>query len=90
MQAEDEAIMIRIDGQRMLADLRRWTEFNAVYLEYSDPARLPARSAFGASGLALGGEVESNASPIGRASRSGVHAPRVTTFTSTLPRVAWL
>jgi 2-iminobutanoate/2-iminopropanoate deaminase len=42
----------------MLADMRRWAEFNAVYLTYFDPARLPARSAFGASGLALGGEVE--------------------------------
>lgn len=42
----------------MLADMKRWTEFNAVYLEYFDPARLPARSAFGASGLALGSEVE--------------------------------
>src|SRR5277367_2575848 len=39
----------------MLADMGRWAEFNAVYL-VSD--RLPARSAFGASGLALGGEVE--------------------------------
>lgn len=42
----------------MLADMRRWAEFNAVYLSYFDPDRLPARSAFGASGLALGGEVE--------------------------------
>jgi len=42
----------------MLADMRRWAEFNAVYVQYFDPARLPARSAFGASGLALGGEVE--------------------------------
>ncbi len=42
----------------MLADMRRWAEFNAVYVEYFDSARLPARSAFGASGLALGGEVE--------------------------------
>ena len=42
----------------MLADMRRWAEFNAVYLGYFDPDRLPARSAFGASGLALGGEVE--------------------------------
>jgi 2-iminobutanoate/2-iminopropanoate deaminase len=42
----------------MLADMRRWAEFNAVYLGYFDPERLPARSAFGASGLALGGEVE--------------------------------
>jgi len=36
----------------MLADMRRWAEFNAVYLGYFDPDRLPARSAFGASGLA--------------------------------------
>jgi 2-iminobutanoate/2-iminopropanoate deaminase len=36
----------------------RWAEFNAVYLSYFDPDRLPARSAFGATGLALGGEVE--------------------------------
>jgi 2-iminobutanoate/2-iminopropanoate deaminase len=42
----------------MLADMGRWAEFNAVYLSYFDPARLPARSAFGVSGLALGGEVE--------------------------------
>lgn len=42
----------------MLADMRRWAEFNAVYVSYFDPERLPARSAFGASGLALGGEVE--------------------------------
>jgi reactive intermediate/imine deaminase len=42
----------------MLADMARWAEFNAVYLTYFDPGRLPARSAFGANGLALGGEVE--------------------------------
>ena len=41
----------------MLADMNQWAAFNAVYLEYfSDP--LPTRSAFGASGLALGGLVE--------------------------------
>jgi 2-iminobutanoate/2-iminopropanoate deaminase len=42
----------------MLADMQRWAEFNAVYLGFFDPDRLPARSAFGANGLALGGEVE--------------------------------
>ena len=42
----------------MLADMRRWAEFNAVYVQFFDPARLPARSAFGATGLALGAEVE--------------------------------
>src|SRR5690348_9338686 len=41
----------------MLADMGQWADFNKVYLEYfSDP--LPTRSAFGASGLALGGLVE--------------------------------
>jgi len=41
----------------MLADMAQWPDFNTVYLEYfSEP--LPARSAFGASGLALGGLVE--------------------------------
>ena len=41
----------------MLADMSQWSAFNAVYLDYfSDP--LPTRSAFGASGLALGGLVE--------------------------------
>ncbi len=42
----------------MLADTRRWAEFNPVYVSYFDPDRLPARSAFGVSGLALGSEVE--------------------------------
>ena len=41
----------------MLADMKQWQDFNAVYLEYfKEP--LPTRSAFGASGLALGGVVE--------------------------------
>lgn len=42
----------------MLADMSEWPEFNKVYLEYFKPERLPARSAFGASGLALGAAVE--------------------------------
>ena len=41
----------------MLADMSQWPDFNRVYLDYfSDP--LPTRSAFGASGLAMGGLVE--------------------------------
>jgi reactive intermediate/imine deaminase len=41
----------------MLADMSQWAAFNEVYLPYfSDP--LPTRSAFGASGLAMGGLVE--------------------------------
>jgi len=42
----------------MLADMSKWAEFNKVYVGYFDPDRLPARSAFGANGLALGALVE--------------------------------
>lgn len=42
----------------MLADISRWSEFNTVYLDYFGEAPLPARSAFGTNGLALGGAVE--------------------------------
>jgi len=42
----------------MLADMADWQAFNRVYLEHFDPERLPARSAFAASGLALGARVE--------------------------------
>lgn len=42
----------------MLADMSQWARFNAVYVTYFKPDRLPARSAFGASGLALGAGVE--------------------------------
>jgi len=53
----------------MMADMSQWGAFNRVYVPYFKPDRLPARSAFGASGLALGGllEVECQAwSPAGR------------------------
>ncbi|MBI1365414.1 MAG: RidA family protein [Alphaproteobacteria bacterium] len=42
----------------MLADMRDWPAFNKIYLEYFDRERLPARSAFGAAGLAMNGAVE--------------------------------
>ena len=42
----------------MLADMSEWAEFNKVYVTYFAPDRLPARSAFGCSGLALGGRLE--------------------------------
>jgi 2-iminobutanoate/2-iminopropanoate deaminase len=42
----------------MLADMSRWADFNKVYVKYFDPDRLPARSAFGCNGLALGAQVE--------------------------------
>lgn len=42
----------------MLADMSKWQDFNKVYVTFFNPARLPARSAFGANGLALGAQVE--------------------------------
>lgn len=42
----------------MLTDMSHWADFNAVYLTYFKPGRLPARSAFGAAGLARGAQLE--------------------------------
>lgn len=42
----------------MLADMNEWAAFNRVYISYFKPDRLPARSAFGASSLALNAHVE--------------------------------
>ena len=42
----------------MLADMAEWAEFNKVYVSYFAPGKLPARSAFGCNGLALGGRLE--------------------------------
>jgi 2-iminobutanoate/2-iminopropanoate deaminase len=41
----------------MLADMSEWAAMNAVYREFF-PHHLPARSAFGTSGLALGARLE--------------------------------
>jgi len=42
----------------MLADMKDWNAMNDVYLTYFSVSRLPARSALGASGLALNARVE--------------------------------
>lgn len=42
----------------MMADMAEWDRMNVVYREYFPEGRLPARSAFGTSGLALGARVE--------------------------------
>jgi 2-iminobutanoate/2-iminopropanoate deaminase len=42
----------------LLADMKDWPEFNKVYVPYFPTAKMPARSAFGASGLALGARLE--------------------------------
>jgi enamine deaminase RidA (YjgF/YER057c/UK114 family) len=45
-------------AQVMLADMAEWDAFNKVYITYFKPTRLPARSAWGCSGLALGARCE--------------------------------
>lgn len=42
----------------MLADMKEWPAMNEVYRTYFKKGRYPARSALGASGLALGARVE--------------------------------
>ena len=42
----------------MMADMSEWGAMNEVYITYFPKGRLPARSAFGTNGLALGARVE--------------------------------
>ena len=42
----------------MIADMKNWPAFNAVYVPYFPKGKLPARSAFGANGLALSAALE--------------------------------
>jgi len=42
----------------MLSDMSNWPAFNKVYVSYFPAGRLPARSAIGANGLALGALLE--------------------------------
>lgn len=42
----------------MLADMKEWPAFNAIYRTYFSKSRFPARSAFGSTGLAFGARVE--------------------------------
>lgn len=42
----------------MLADMRDWAAFNAVYVSYFPNGSYPARSAFGSNGLAFNGAIE--------------------------------
>ena len=41
-----------------IADMKNWPAFNAVYVPHFAPGKLPARSAVGANGLALGAALE--------------------------------
>jgi reactive intermediate/imine deaminase len=42
----------------MIADMKNWPAFNTVYVPYFPAGKLPARSAFGSNGLALGAKLE--------------------------------
>jgi reactive intermediate/imine deaminase len=42
----------------MIGDMSKWNSFNEIYKSYFKPGHYPARSAFGANGLALGAELE--------------------------------
>ena len=42
----------------MLIDMKEWADMNSVYVTFFKKERMPARSAFGVSGLALNGRVE--------------------------------
>lgn len=41
-----------------LSDMKNWPAFNSVYVPYFPAGKLPARSAFGTNGLALGALLE--------------------------------
>lgn len=41
-----------------LADMSQWGAFNRIYVSYFKPGRLPARSALGVNGLAMGAVTE--------------------------------
>jgi reactive intermediate/imine deaminase len=49
----------------MLADMADWPAFNAIYTRFFEKP-YPARSAFGATGLALGGRLEIEAMAVAR------------------------
>jgi 2-iminobutanoate/2-iminopropanoate deaminase len=42
----------------MIDDIKQWGDFNKVYVSYFPDGKFPARSAFGADGLALGALIE--------------------------------
>ena len=42
----------------MIDDIKQWADFNKVYVTYFPDGKFPARSAFGADGLALGALLE--------------------------------
>lgn len=57
LEANNSSISNIVKCTVMLDDIGEWPKFNEVYVTYF-PGNKPARSAFGADGLALGGAVE--------------------------------
>ena len=55
----------------MLDNMADWPAFNRVYVTYFTPGRLPARSALGADGLALGALIEVECQAYAPAADSG-------------------
>jgi 2-iminobutanoate/2-iminopropanoate deaminase len=53
-----------------LSDMKNWPAFNKVYVPYFPAGKLPARSAFGANGLALGALLEIECQAYAGADRS--------------------
>src|SRR5262249_49646279 len=41
-----------------IADMKNWPAFNSIYVPYFPAGKLPARSAVGVNGLALGAQLE--------------------------------
>lgn len=58
LEAHGMALTDLVKCTVMLADMAEWGAFNEVYMSYFEEGKFPARSAFGASGLAAGGAVE--------------------------------
>jgi 2-iminobutanoate/2-iminopropanoate deaminase len=57
LERHGSSMALVIKCTAMLADMAEWSAMNRVYMEYF-PGHLPARSAFGTTGLALGARVE--------------------------------
>lgn len=57
LEANDSALDRIVKCTVMMADMAEWPKLNEIYVTYF-PGPKPARSAFGAAGLALGAQVE--------------------------------
>lgn len=57
LETNDSSLARIVKCTVMMADIAEWPKFNEVYVTYF-PGDKPARSAFGAAGLALGARVE--------------------------------